>query len=110
MADSSTVCSSGETSVCYDSYAVSESHTVHSACEREHFAHSRAALGAFITNDYYVAGFYCSVIDSLYSGLFLVEYTSRASVCEHLGENACDLADSSVFCEVSVEDLESSCL
>ena len=105
MADHRAVAGAGKAAVGDQSDFLSEALADDGAGYGQHFLHSGAAFGAFVSDDYDVAGLDFAVLDGAESGGFLVEHPRRAAVDPLLVAGYLD--DRAIGRQVAAEDRQS---
>ena len=80
MADHRAVGGTGEPAVGNQGYGIAQALADEGAGDGQHFPHTRAAFGAFVANDYDVAGADFAPLDGLEGRLFLLKDPRRAFV------------------------------
>ena len=102
MAHHRAVAGAGEAPVGDQRHVVAQALADDGGGYRQHLLHSRAALGAFVADDYYVSGLDLAALDGPEGGSLLVEYAGGATV--HLLLVAGHLDDRAVRGQVAAQD------
>ena len=110
MTDGSTSAGAAETSVSDESNSLVQFHSGKSTCRVEHLSHAGTALRAFVSDNNHIAVNNLSIVDSIDSILFAVEYSRRTAVLQHFRSYSTSLYNASVLSDIAPHYRDTACL
>ena len=104
MTDRGTARGAGETAVRDQGYAVVQAHAGQCTGGCEHFAHARATLGSFETDDDDIAGMDLTAKNRFGHFFFTVKDAGRALVLHHLRQDGAFFDDTTVLSQIAFQN------
>ena len=108
MPDGSTAADAGEAAVRHQSASGVQAHASNGASGREHFTHTRTALGTLIAHNNNVARLHLTGVQTLTASLLAVKALGGAGVHHHLWQDRALLHHCAVGRQIAVQDCQTA--
>ena len=110
MTDGSTSAGTAETSVSDESNCLVQLHSGKRTCRVEHLSHAGTALRALVSDNDNIAVNDLSIVYSIDSILFTVEYSRRTAVLQHFRSHSTSLYNAAVLSDIAPHYRDAACL